>query len=227
MHQDDGDEHEQAGHCATYHQYTSLDLPPLSIRYRPGPDHHAQLPRIPGVMEATKRNLSILTREGMPMSQTVSESIEIAASPRAVYDAVTNVAEMGRWSPECTGADVRDDDAEEIRVGTRFTGRNIAEGNRPWSTHCTVTVAAPGEHFTFAVRAIGLRIAIWSYRFEPLDHGKSTRVTETWVDQRGRIMRFIGPRVSGIHDRATHNRKTMKITLQRLKEALERSGRSA
>ncbi|MET9509533.1 SRPBCC family protein [Streptomyces flavidovirens] len=155
------------------------------------------------------------------MHQQVSEVIEIAAPPRAVYDTVTKVTEMGRWSPECTGATLKNDVAEEVRVGMRFTGRNISEKNRPWSTNCTVTMAEPGKHFTFAVRAVGLRIAIWSYRFEPVNSGQSTKVTETWIDQRGRLMHFIGPRVSGIYDRATHNRKTMKVTLQRLKETLE------
>lgn len=151
----------------------------------------------------------------------VSETIEIAVPPRVVYDTVTDVAQMGRWSPECTGGDVRDKEAREMRTGTRFTGHNVSAKARPWSTNCTVTAADPGERFTFLARAVGLRIAIWSYHFEPLDDGRGTRVTETWTDQRGRLMHFIGPRVSGIHDRATHNRESMKVTLRRLKEALE------
>lgn len=161
------------------------------------------------------------------VSERVSETIEIAVPPGVVYDTVTNVAEMGRWSPECTGGDVKDKGAPELRVGTRFTGHNISAKARPWSTNCIVTVADPGEKFTFLARAVGLRIAIWSYRFEPLDSGKGTKVTETWTDQRGRLMHFIGPHVSGIHDRATHNRETMKVTLQRLKETLESDHRPA
>ncbi|MET9553689.1 SRPBCC family protein [Streptomyces sp. NPDC006645] len=162
------------------------------------------------------------------MTEQVSETIEIAVPPRVVYDTVTDVAEMGRWSPECTGGEVKDrGTARELRVGTRFTGHNVSAKARPWSTSCSVTVADPGERFTFLARAVGLRIAIWSYRFEPLDSGKGTKVTETWTDQRGRLMHFIGPRVSGVHDRATHNRGTMKVTLQRLKEALESEHRSS
>ncbi|MFI6696479.1 SRPBCC family protein [Streptomyces sp. NPDC050433] len=161
------------------------------------------------------------------MSDHVSETIEIGVPPRVVYDTVTDVAGMGRWSPECTGGDVKDKTAGELRAGMRFTGHNISAKARPWSTNCTVTVADPGEKFTFLARAVGLRIAIWSYHFEPLDSGRATRVTETWTDQRGRLMHFIGPRVSGIHDRATHNRGTMKVTLQRLKETLESEHRSA
>ncbi|MFI6725651.1 SRPBCC family protein [Streptomyces sp. R-74717] len=161
------------------------------------------------------------------MSQTVSETIEISVPPRVAYDAVTNVAEMGRWSPECTGADVPQG-AGAVHVGMRFTGRNSSELKpRPWTTNCTVTAADPGERFTFSVARIGLAISIWSYRFEPTDDDQGTKVTETWTDTRGRAMLFIGPKVSGIHDRATHNRQGMKVTLQRLKEALEAAHQSA
>lgn len=156
------------------------------------------------------------------MEQRVSETIEIAVPPGVVYDAVTNVADMGRWSPECTGADVKGDEiARRVTPGMRFTGHNRSP-KRPWSTQCTVTAAEPGERFTFLAKGVGLRVAIWSYRFEPLDSGRATKVTETWIDQRGWFMHFIGPKVSGIHDRATHNRRTMEVTLRRLKESLEK-----
>ncbi|QDN81394.1 SRPBCC family protein [Streptomyces sp. S1A1-7] len=160
-------------------------------------------------------------REGLSMETHVSESIEIAVPPSVVYTAVTNVADMGRWSPECTGADVKDNGLQEVRPGMKFTGHNRS-AKRPWSTQCTVMAAEPGERFAFLARGVGLRVAIWTYRFEPLDFGQATKVTETWIDQRGWFMHFISPRVSGIRDRATHNRQTMKVTLQRLKKTLEK-----
>ncbi|WP_431775716.1 SRPBCC family protein [Streptomyces cucumeris] len=157
----------------------------------------------------------------------VSETTRIAVPPRTVYDTVTRVSEMGRWSPECTGGRVRGGAAAEMRAGTRFTGTNRA-GWRPWSTRCTVTVADPGERFTFVVRAVGLRIAVWSYRFEPLDEGRATQVTETWIDQRGWLMRSgISPLVTGVRDRAGFNRRSIRQTLERLKEALEQEHRVA
>ncbi|MGW7428206.1 SRPBCC family protein [Streptomyces sp. NPDC054861] len=157
----------------------------------------------------------------------VSESIEIAVPPSVVYAAVTNVADMGRWSPECTGASVKQDGArQQVRPGMKFTGHNRSP-KRPWSTQCTVTAAEPGQKFTFLARGVGLRVALWSYRFEPLDDGRATKVTETWIDQRGWFMHVIGPKVSGIHDRATHNRQTMQVTLRRLKETLEKENQAA
>ncbi|MFE1783440.1 SRPBCC family protein [Streptomyces sp. NPDC059506] len=174
------------------------------------------------------------------MHPRVSESTEVAVPPRVVYDAVADVGAMGRWSPECTGADVEGTGAggtdvegtgaggtggAEVRVGTRFAGRNASGRVRRWSTDCTVTAAVPGERFAFLVRAAGLRVAVWEYRFEPADSGRATVVTETWTDQRGRLMHVVGRLVTGVRDRAAHNRATMKVTLRRLKEELEREHR--
>ncbi|GAA2508409.1 SRPBCC family protein [Streptomyces thermolineatus] len=164
------------------------------------------------------------------MHPRVSESTEVAVPPRVAYDAVADVGAMGRWSPECTGADVEGTDAggtgnAEVRVGTRFAGRNASGRVRRWSTDCTVTAAVPGERFAFLVRAAGLRVAVWEYRFEPADSGRATVVTETWTDQRGRLMHVVGRLVTGVRDRAAHNRATMKVTLRRLKEELEREHR--
>ncbi|MFF7793439.1 SRPBCC family protein [Streptomyces sp. NPDC007991] len=162
------------------------------------------------------------------MEMRVEESIEIEVPPSVVYEAVTNVADMGRWSPECTGGEVKGEDIldRQVKPGMRFTGHN-ASAKRRWSTHCTVTAAEPGQKFTFLAKAAGLRISIWSYRFEPLSYGRATKVTETWIDERGWFMRFIGPRVSGIHDRAAYNRQSMRTTLERLKETLEKDHQSA
>lgn len=162
----------------------------------------------------------------MQQRVSVSESIEIALPPGIVYDAVANVADMGRWSPECTGADMKGAEPPAVRPGVRFTGHNVSARQRPWSTACTVTTADPGERFAFLVRAAGLRISVWTYAFEPVGPG-ATKVTETWTDRRGWLMRFVGPQVTGVHDRATHNRQGMKITLQRLKETLEKERRAA
>jgi ligand-binding SRPBCC domain-containing protein len=149
----------------------------------------------------------------------VEASIEIAAPPEAVYKLVSNVAGMGRFSPECTGARLRDP-RRPLTVGDRFTGHNRKNALRRWSTYCTVTAAEPGSEFSFTSGAIGLPIATWRYRLEPLVNG-GTRVIETWDDNRGRLMRAIAVVVSGIRDRATHNHKGMQTTLRRMKAHLE------
>jgi ligand-binding SRPBCC domain-containing protein len=155
----------------------------------------------------------------MPRQTHVDESIEIAATPETVYHLVATVDDMARFSPECTGATVREP-GRPLTVGDRFTGHNRRNALRRWSTHCTVIVAEPGREFAFTSAAIGLPIATWRYRFEALETG-GTRVTETWDDNRGQAMRAIAVVVSGIRDRATHNRQGMRTTLRRLKAHLE------
>lgn len=150
----------------------------------------------------------------------VDVSIDIAAPPIAVYDTIVDVARWGRFSPECTGATVPPHDGP-LRVGSRFSGHNRRGSVRRWRTHCTVTAAEPGRQFTFDSAAAGLAIATWSYHLEPLDGGRGTRLTQTWHDNRGRLMKTIAVIVSGIRDRATHNRESMRITQRRLKAYVE------
>lgn len=150
----------------------------------------------------------------------VEESIDIAAPPELVYDTIVDVARWGRFSPECTGATVVSDRGP-LRVGSRFAGHNRRGPLRRWTTHCTVTAAEPGRAFAFDSAAIGLPIASWGYRLEPLDDGAGTRLTEVWHDNRGRLMRVVAVLVSGIRDRATHNRESMRTTLRRLRDHLE------
>ena len=147
------------------------------------------------------------------------ESIEIAAAPKVVYDLVSDVTNMGRWSPEtykcewidgCTGP----------RVDARFKGWNKdALGPIPlkWSTVCTVRTAARGEEFAFQVRQSG---ATWTFRFEDADGG--TLLTEERVDGEkplaAKLFNAIVPR------RDEKLRNGMRETLARIKVAAEAAG---
>jgi len=117
----------------------------------------------------------------------VSGSIVIAVDPATAYDAVSDVRQMGRWSPENRGAVVKGG-FERAYVGMRFVGDN-KRGPMRWQTECVVTDAEAGRRFAFDVRRYGfgrfmvpVRIASWAYDFERIDGG--TRVTETWSDGR-------------------------------------------
>jgi hypothetical protein len=168
-----------------------------------------------------------------PVERTVSESIEIAAAPEAVYALVSDVTAIGRFSPEARGARVlgarrlggsggRAGDG--AHVGMRFVGRNV--GSLPWqrwSTLCTVTAADPGRELGFDVSFLGAPIAHWHYALEPVDGG--TLVTETWTDRRRGPVGFAmvngGALLTGVRDRGRHNRAGMRATLERLKAELE------
>jgi uncharacterized protein YndB with AHSA1/START domain len=117
---------------------------------------------------------------------TVSDSVEVAASPETIWTALADPAQMPRWSPENTGAPVGA--GHPLAVGDVFHGTNKRGGAR-WTTACTVTASTPGREFAFDVLAIGVKtprlrggIAHWSYTLEP--SGSGARVTETWTDLR-------------------------------------------
>ena len=102
-------------------------------------------------------------------------SIEINASPEAVYDLVSDLPRMGEWSPENTGGEWQGGGSGQ--VGDHFLGQNRA-GERTWSAPVRVTQAERGRGFAFAVGPDDGPYVRWTYRLEP--RGTGTRVTEVW-----------------------------------------------
>jgi uncharacterized protein YndB with AHSA1/START domain len=150
-------------------------------------------------------------------------SVDIDASPQAVYDLVADLPAMGRWSPECYRCDWQDG-ATAAAPGVRFLGRNRI-GVRRWSTQGTVVVADPGRELTFDVSYLGLPVARWSYRIAPRPEGGVT-LTESTQDRRGPVVSFLGSALligTPGADRKRRNEDTMAVTLRRLKEAAEQA----
>jgi uncharacterized protein YndB with AHSA1/START domain len=142
---------------------------------------------------------------------------EIAASPAEVWGMVSDLPRMGEWSPENQGAKWVGG-ATGPAVGAKFRGRN-RNGWRRWSTSGVVTECEPGEAFAFDVLVGPLKVARWSYRFEPTATG--CKVTEQWDDIRAGYMKTLGHVASGVGDRHVHNRAGMEITLANLAKAAE------
>ncbi|MBM3674444.1 MAG: SRPBCC family protein [Actinobacteria bacterium] len=151
------------------------------------------------------------------MTEQISVERDIAAPAEVVWAMASDVTRMGEWSPETTSC-TWTGGATGPAVGARFKGVN-ANSKRTWSTACKVIECEPGEVFTFHVSAVGLGIADWSYRFQPTATG--CRVTETWTDRRGWFAKKLGGPVSGVADRAEHNRAGMAATLERLAAVAE------
>lgn len=152
------------------------------------------------------------------MSQVQVER-SIAADPRAVYDLVSDVTSMGRWSPETRSCRWIGGATGPV-VGARFRGAN-RQGWRRWSTTCTVVSADPGRQFAFDVHAGPIPVARWTYDFA--EDSAGCRVTETWVDHRPALMVRLTPLVTGVGDRQEHNRDGMETTLEQLARAAESS----
>jgi len=150
----------------------------------------------------------------------VSVNEAIAATPETLYDLVSDVTNISRWSPENTGCRWAGG-ATRPSVGARFRGAN-RRGWRRWSTTCTVREAEPGRRFAFDVRYFLFPISRWTYEFAP--DGAGTRVTESWADRRPWFMaRVLAPTVMGVRDQATFNREQIKGTLSALKRFAESS----
>lgn len=139
----------------------------------------------------------------------------IAAPPEQVWALISDVTRMGQWSPETTVCRWQKG-ASGPAVGARFTGDNQV-GKKRWSTSCVVTECEPGRSFAFDVKVGPIDVARWQYRIEPTAEG--SRVQESWTDQRNWLTKKLGGVASGVHERASHNRRTMEQTLDRLAAA--------
>jgi hypothetical protein len=105
-------------------------------------------------------------------SLTHSDSIIVARSPDDLYALVSDITNMGDWSPICK--ECWWEEGAGPRVGAWFGGRNELP-ERTWETRSEVVAADPGREFAFVVNGT---IARWGYTFTPVDGG--TEVTESW-----------------------------------------------
>lgn len=147
----------------------------------------------------------------------VEASIDIDAPAAKVYDLVSDLPAMGRFSPENQGGRWLRGAAGPV-AGARFRGRNRNRFFR-WSTTVTVTSARPAEEFAFDVSYLGFAVSTWRYSLTARDGGCT--VSESTVDRRGFLVRTFGPVVTGVGNREERNRESMAETLRRLKEYAE------
>lgn len=149
------------------------------------------------------------------MTNLVSVTRDIAASPEKVWALVTDLPRMGEWSPENQGG-MWAKGATGPAVGVRFNGKN-KNGKKSWSTSVEVNVYDAPKKFSFGLMALGKNWCDWIYEIEPTATG--CRVTHSWDDHRASWADFLGKLVSGVSNRATHNRANMEITLDKLAAA--------
>jgi uncharacterized protein YndB with AHSA1/START domain len=153
------------------------------------------------------------------MPAPVETSVTISAPARTIWNLVSDVTNMGRWSPETERAEWVDG-ATGPDVGARFKGYN-RRGKGKWSTTCEVTAAEPGKLFAFAVGGAAKFSTKWAYRFEP--EGADTRVTESYELRKpiGFFSALVTRVTTGVKDRDADLVDGMNQTLERLKKAAE------
>jgi hypothetical protein len=108
-----------------------------------------------------------------------SVTVHMEARPEAIWDLVSDVTKIGRYSPETFEAEWLEG-ATGPAVGARFRGHVKRNGIGPtYWTSCTVQECEPGRSFTFGVGPPGKALSVWGYRMEPV--GDGTDVTETFT----------------------------------------------
>ena len=155
----------------------------------------------------------------MPDDERDEVSLRIEAPADALYSLVSDVTQMGRWSPECTGCSWVGG-ATGPTVGARFRGWN-KRGVVRWFTTNEVVVAEPGREFAFETKQSGIR---WGYRFQPAPEGTGTLVTEyrePWRDRPKLAAAFTKLLLGGEQEHEDELRDGMRATLERVKAAAE------
>ncbi|MFE3293404.1 SRPBCC family protein [Rhodococcus sp. NPDC059234] len=149
------------------------------------------------------------------MTNTLEASIEIDSTPEAVWKVVSDLARMGRWSPQCKKMVIFGGD---VTHGTRTFNIN-KKGPLVWPTSAKVIRFEPNT-------AIAWRVVenhtIWTYELEPTATG--TKVTERREAPTGTtkisallIDKFMG----GTADFEVDMIKGMNTTLARIKSEVE------
>jgi uncharacterized protein YndB with AHSA1/START domain len=148
-----------------------------------------------------------------------SVTVHIAAPPERVWELVSDVTKIGRYSPETFEAEWVDG-ATGPAVGAKFRGHVKRNGKGPiyWTT-CAVTACVPGREFAFGVGPVGKPLNVWSYELVPADDG--TDVTESFQLANTAPLRLYWAVLGWARGRT--NRNGMRTTLERVKAELESS----
>jgi len=146
-----------------------------------------------------------------------SVTVHMAASAGDIWDLLSDVTRIGRYSPETFEGEWLDG-ATGPAVGVRFRGHVKRNGKGPiyWTT-CTVLACEPGKEFTFGVGAPDKPLNVWSYTLAP--NGEGTDVTESFALAKTPPLRLYWALFGWT--RGKTNRNGMRTTLERVKAEVE------
>jgi uncharacterized protein YndB with AHSA1/START domain len=141
-------------------------------------------------------------------------SFRSPATPESLWALLSDVTEMGRWSPECTGGRWLDS-APEPLVGRRFRGAN-RWGVLRWSTTCEIVAAEPERRLKFDARHWSGATTRWTFELHP--DGAATNLRERFETRNTPGLVLLLDRLAG---RPNRLQSSMRTTLQRLSAAAE------
>ncbi len=146
-----------------------------------------------------------------------SVTVHIDATPQRVWELVSDVTQIGRFSPETFEAEWLDG-ATGPAVGARFRGHVKRNGRGPtyWTT-CEVTESEPGRVFEFGVINAGRALNTW--RYELAEAGGGTDATESFRLSPALPLKIYWALLG--RWRGKTNRDGMRQTLERVKAVAE------
>ena len=146
-----------------------------------------------------------------------SVTVHMAAPPDKIWDLVSDVTRIGRYSPETFEAEWLDG-ATGPAAGARFRGHVKRNGKGPiyWTT-CTVIACEPEREFSFGVGSPDKPLNVWGYKLEP--SGEGTDVTESFQLADTVPLRLYWTLLGWARGRT--NREGMRTTLERIKAEVE------
>jgi uncharacterized protein YndB with AHSA1/START domain len=148
---------------------------------------------------------------------TDSVTVHVEAPSERVWELVSDVTQIGRFSPETFEAEWLDG-ATGPAVGARFRGhvKRNQKGPTYW-TKCTVVESEPGQAFSFVVGTTKNHPMTWGYRLAPA--GDGTDVTEFYELADSWPLKAYWALLGRWRSRT--NRRGMQATLDRVKAAAE------
>ena len=147
-----------------------------------------------------------------------SATLHINATPLAVWTLVSDITQMGKYSPEVFEAEWLNG-ATGPALGVRYRGhvKRNEIGPTYWTT-CEITECTPGEVFEFAVVMKDKPVNTWRYEFASSVNG-GTDVTESFRLPDNIFTKLWRP-LGGIL-RERRNQRDMLRTLEKVKLAAE------
>ena len=158
----------------------------------------------------------------MPLTDVapIEVSTEIAAPPAAVWELVSDLRNMSRWSPQCRKTIVRGGVMQE---GAKLININ-RQGLLVWPTQAMVTEFVPEQKVAFKIRE---NWTVWSFTLIPTTDG-GTRLVQRREAPKGISdisVKLTNAVLGGVDDFTAGLEQGMTETLARIKAEAE--GRAA
>jgi len=152
----------------------------------------------------------------------VSATIEVAASPQAVWSVVSDVARMGEWSPECRKIFLCPSfpgflgRSKAVGMGTAFLGVN-KRGLAVWPTLSRIVRFEPERAVAWRTRESG---ATWTYELDPTVQG-TLLTSRRDLTAFSPLTRLGAPLIGGAVGHEGELARGIRTTLGRIKAVVE------